>query len=65
MPHKTKKKAAAAAAVLPTIPKELLDQLVTDPMSGEQVNAICMTLKKALIERAGCRAESPSGLRTR
>jgi transposase-like protein len=52
MPHKTKKKAAAAAAVLPTVPKELLDQLVTGPMSGEQVNATCMALKKALIERA-------------
>ena len=52
MPYKTKKKAAAAAAVLPTIPKELLDQLVTGPMSGEQVNATCMALKKALIERA-------------
>ncbi len=50
MPHKTKKKAVAAA--LPSIPKELLDQLVTGPMSAEQVNATCMALKKALIERA-------------
>jgi len=38
--------------VLPTIPKELLDQFVNGPMSAEAVNAASMAFKKALIERA-------------
>jgi len=49
MPRKTKK---AASVPLPTIPKELIDQLVTGPMSAEAVNAVSMAFKKALIERA-------------
>jgi len=52
---KTKLKNAAIAAksaALPSIPKELLDQLVTGPMTGEAVNAASMAFKKALIERA-------------
>ncbi|MGE3977737.1 MAG: IS256 family transposase [Nitrospira sp.] len=55
MPSKTKLKNAAIAArsaALPSIPKELLDQFVTGPMSGEAVNAASMAFKKALIERA-------------
>ena len=52
MPNRTKKKAAAAAAALPLIPKELLDQIVTGPMTAEAVNAASMAFKKALIERA-------------
>ena len=51
MPSKTKK-AAEAAAVLPRIPKELIDQFVTGPMSAEAVNTASMAFKKALIERA-------------
>ena len=51
MPRKTKT-AAMAEMVLPTIPKELIDQFVTGPMSGEAVNAASMAFKKALIERA-------------
>ena len=51
MPRKTKT-AAAAAAALPSIPKELIDQFVTGPMSAEAVNAASMAFKKALIERA-------------
>ena len=43
---------AAKSAALPTIPKELLDQFVTGPMSAEAVNAASMAFKKALIERA-------------
>nr|ART40887.1 L403 [uncultured bacterium] len=43
MSSKTSKKKLAAA--LPTIPKELLDQFVSGPMSAE-------AFKKALIERA-------------
>jgi putative transposase len=52
---KTKLKNAAIAAesaALPKIPKELLDQFVSGPMSGEEVNAASKAFKKALIERA-------------
>jgi len=52
---KTKVKNAAIAAesaALPKIPKELLDQFVSGPMSGEEVNAASKAFKKALIERA-------------
>ena len=42
----------AAAAAMPSIPKELIDQFVTGPMSAEAVNAASMAFKKALIERA-------------
>jgi transposase-like protein len=55
MPSKTKLKNAAVAAksaALPKIPKELIDQFVTGPMTGEAVNAASMAFKKALIERA-------------
>ena len=43
---------AAKSAALPKIPKELLDQFVSGPMSAEAVNAASMAFKKALIERA-------------
>lgn len=49
MPSKTRK--PKAAQVLPTIPKELIDQFVNGPMSAEAVNAASMAFKKALIER--------------
>ena len=49
--RKTTKAAEAAAARLPTIPKELIDQFVTGPMSPEAVQAASMAFKKALIER--------------
>ena len=55
MPSKTKMKNAATAAksaALPKISKELLDQFVSGPMTGEAVNAASMAFKKALIERA-------------
>jgi transposase-like protein len=42
---------AARSAALPKIPKELMDQLVGGPMTGEEVNAATMAFKKALIER--------------
>jgi len=51
MPSKTKAVKAAMAA-LPSIPKELIDQFVTGPMSAEAVNAASMAFKKALVERA-------------
>jgi len=44
--------AEAAAAVLPPMPKELIDQFVTGPMSAEAVQATSMAFKRALIERA-------------
>jgi transposase-like protein len=55
MPSKTKLKnaeIAAKSAALPKIPKELIDQFVTGPMTGEAVNAASLAFKKALIERA-------------
>lgn len=51
MPTKTEK-AVAAAAALPSIPKELIDQFCSGPMTGEAVNAATTAFKKALIERA-------------
>src|SRR3954466_4632309 len=51
MPSRTKAVRAAMAA-LPSIPKELIDQFVTGPMSAEAVNAASLAFKKALIERA-------------
>lgn len=50
MPSKTRNKKPAAA--LPSIPKELIDQMVSGPISAEAVNAASMAFKKALIERA-------------
>lgn len=50
--RKTTKAAMAAAARLPTIPKELIDQFVTGPMTAEAVQDASMAFKKALIERA-------------
>jgi putative transposase len=50
MPSKTRK--PKAAQVLPTIPRELIDQFVNGPMSAEAVNAASMAFKKALIECA-------------
>ena len=53
MPSK-KKPAGAGVTALPSIPKELIEQLTggTTPMTAEQINAATMALKKALIERA-------------
>jgi putative transposase len=52
---KTKAKNAAIAArtsALPKIPKEIIEQLVTGPMSAAELNGVTMALKKALVERA-------------
>ena len=54
MPRKTKMRNAAIAAktaTLPSIPKEVIDQLVSGPMTAQAVNATSMALKKALLER--------------
>lgn len=50
MPSKSSKKKAAVE--LPRIPKEMIDQFVSGPMTAEAVNAASMAFKKALIERA-------------
>jgi transposase-like protein len=47
-----KANAAAQSAVLPSIPSELLDQLVKGPMTAEAVEDASRAFKKALIERA-------------
>ena len=52
MPTKTltkTQKSIAAAKALPPIPKELIDQFVTGPMSGKAVNAASVAFKKALL----------------
>lgn len=50
MPNRPKKKKLVPA--LPVIPKELIDQFVSGPMSAESVDAASMAFRKALIERA-------------
>lgn len=50
MQSKTSKK--KPVAVLPSIPKEFIDQMVSGPMSAEAINAASIAFKKALIERA-------------
>src|SRR5260221_63273 len=52
MPRKTKKTAPADQAAQPQIPSELLDQLVTGPMTAGQVQGLFEQFKKALLERA-------------
>jgi len=48
MPTKTKK----PLPELPAIPKELIDQFVSGPMTAEAINDASLAFKKALIERA-------------
>ncbi|AGW91377.1 transposase ISRSO7 [Ralstonia pickettii DTP0602] len=48
MPRKPK----ATPRDLPSIPKELIDQLIKGPMTAEAVQDAAMAFKKALIERA-------------
>ena len=50
--RKTTKAALAAAARMPSIPKEIIDQFVTGPMTATAVNDLSMAFRKALIERA-------------
>ena len=40
----------SAVAKLPSIPKELVEQFLTGPMTGEAINAAGFAFKKALIE---------------
>ena len=52
MPRKSKKSDLVPGVAGVTIPPELLDQLVKGPLTAEEVQAICLNFKKALIERA-------------
>jgi len=52
MPSKRKKSEVASGVAGVTIPPELLDPLVKGPMTPEEVQAACLSFKKALIERA-------------
>jgi len=49
MPSRAKK-LDRAVAKLPSIPKELVDQFVTGPMTGEAINAAGLAFKQSLIE---------------
>jgi len=49
---KTTKAALEAEARMPTIPKEIIDQFVTGPMTATAVNDLSIAFRKALIERA-------------
>jgi transposase-like protein len=51
MPSKSKKLASPPRS-LPEVPKALVDQFVSGPMTAEAVNDACLAFKKALIERA-------------
>lgn len=52
---------AAESAALRRIPQEVLDQIATDgPMSGQQINATTMALKKA-VERRSCAGGAGAG----
>lgn len=52
MPSKRKKSEGVPGVGGVSIPSELLDQLVQGPMTAEEVQAICLGFKKALIEQA-------------
>ena len=49
MPSRAKKLDRAVAS-LPSIPKELVAQFLTGPMTGEAINAAGIAFKQALIE---------------
>jgi putative transposase len=52
MPSKRNKSEAGSDVPEVTIPAELLDRVVTGPMTQSEVEAVCRALKKAVIERA-------------
>jgi transposase-like protein len=47
--RKTTKVALAAVAAMPPIPKDIIDQFVTGPMSAESVESISLAFKNAMI----------------
>ena len=52
MPSKRKPNEGTTSGSGVSIPPELLDRLVQGPMTPEEVQAICLDFKRALIERA-------------
>lgn len=52
MPSKRNRSEAGSDGPEVTIPAELLDRVVTGPMTQGEVEAVCRALKKAIIERA-------------
>ena len=52
MPKRTKRPTEAAETPKLTVPKELLDQLVKEPMTQGDLEVMFRSLKKAVIERA-------------
>ena len=52
MPSKRKQPFGAKPVPELTIPAALLDQVVKGPMTQDEVEAVCRSLKKAVIERA-------------
>lgn len=52
MPSKRKQPFGAKSVPERTIPPALLDQVVKGPMTQDEVEAVCRSLKKAVIERA-------------
>jgi putative transposase len=52
MPSKRKPNEGATSGSGVSIPPELMDRLVQGPMTPEEVQAICLDFKKAVIERA-------------
>jgi putative transposase len=59
MPSKRKPNEGATSGSGVSIPPELMDRLVQGPMTPEEVQAICLDFKKALIERAMGAEPSP------
>ena len=49
MPSKAKE-LERAVAKLPSMPKELVEQFLSGPMTGEAINATALAFKQALIE---------------
>ena len=52
MPSKSKNGDGAPEAPEVAIPPELIDRVVKGPMTPDEVQAVCLALKKAVIERA-------------
>src|SRR5207344_2372705 len=47
-----KRNAGSIDRSLPEVPKELLDQFITGPMTAESLDAVMRKFKKAFLERA-------------
>ena len=52
MPSKPKKSSGADPVAAVMIPLELLDRVVKEPMTSDEVQTVCRSLKEAVTERA-------------